>query len=184
MHESSGALLAISSGLLLAFAALSAVDGIYIHLVRLRLHARPGSWREHAWHTGRAILFAPIVVALFGVVSGGLLLWAGIALVVLDQALELLDMASEKRSREALGGLGSLEYVVHVTLTTFRTAAIALSLAARPVAAYALDAPLVVGSLPGPWGLLVAQLVPGAVAVAAVHVWLAVRHRHLCGCSA
>jgi hypothetical protein len=183
MHESSEVLLAISSGLLLVFAGLSAVDGVYIHLVRLKLHAGPSSWREHVWHTGRAVLFVPIVLTLFCVVSGGPLLWAGIALVVLDQALELLDMASEKRSREPIGGLSSVEYVLHVTLTTFRTAAIALSLAARPVSAFALDAPSILGSLPGPWGLLVAQLVPGAVVVVAAHVWLALRHRHLCGCA-
>jgi hypothetical protein len=184
MHASSEALLVISSALLLAFAALSAVDGIYIHLVRLRLHARPSSWAEHVWHTGRALLFAPILLSLFAAVSGGALLWTGIALVIVDQALELLDMTSEKGSRAAMGGLSTLEYVVHVALTTLRTGAISLTLAARPAAAYALDAPTIVAELPGPWGALVAQLVPGAVVVAAVHVWLAVRHRRLCECFA
>lgn len=184
MHESSETLLTISSALLLVFAALSAVDGIYVHLVRLRLHAHPSSWTEHLWHTGRALLFAPILLSLFAVVSGGALLWAGIALVVVDQALELLDTTSERQSRAPLGGLGTFEYVLHITLTTVRTAAIALALAARPAAAFALGAPSVLAPLPGWWGTAVAQLVPGAVLVAMLHVALAVRHRRLCGCFA
>lgn len=184
MHESLEALLSVASALLLGFTALSAVDGIYIHLVRLRLHAHPSSWTEHVWHTGRALLFAPILLTLFTVVSGGARLWAGIGLVVLDQALELLDTTSERSSRAPMGGLGTFEYVLHVTLTTLRTAAIALTLAARPASAYSLDAPHVVAELPGVWAFLVAQLVPGAVLAAALHVVLAVRHRRLCGCFA
>lgn len=184
MHQYTEAHLSIASALLLGFAALSALDGVYIHLVRLRLHAHPSSWAEHVWHTGRALLFAPILLTLFTVVSGGARLWAGILLVALDQALELLDTTSERSSRAPMGGLGTFEYVLHVTLTTLRTAAIALTLAARPASAYSLDAPQVVAELPGVWAFLVAQLVPGAVLVAALHVVLAVRHRRLCGCFA
>ena len=47
------------------FATLSSIDGLYLHLWRLRLHQRPDSYREHLWHTARAILFAPTVVLLF-----------------------------------------------------------------------------------------------------------------------
>ena len=36
--------------LLAVFAALAAVDGLYIHLWRLRLHARPETRREHWLH--------------------------------------------------------------------------------------------------------------------------------------
>lgn len=185
MHETSSYLIAAASLALLMFAALSALDGIYIHLIRLKLHAHAASWLEHLWHTGRALLFVPILLTLFAVVSGGALLWTGIALLVLDQTLELLDMTSEKRSRERLGGLSSFEYVVHVSLTTLRTAAVALSLAARPASAYALSSPYVVGTLPAPWAFLVHQLVPGAIAVGVLHVWLAIRHRpQRCPCLA
>jgi hypothetical protein len=48
--------------LLLPFAALAFVDGIWIHLVRLRLHARPQCRREHALHTARAVLFPAVLV--------------------------------------------------------------------------------------------------------------------------
>jgi hypothetical protein len=184
MHDLNDTLLTVSSALLLAFAALSAVDGVYIHLVRLRLHARPASWTEHVWHTGRALLFAPILLSLFTHVTGGALLWAGVALLVVDQALELLDTTSENQSRASLGGLGTFEYVLHILLTTLRTAAIAVGLAARPAAAWSLSAPHVLRELPGFWSVAVLQLVPGAMLIALVHVVLAVRHRRLCGCFA
>jgi len=176
VHTYSVGLISAASVALLAFVAVSAIDGIYIHLVRLRLHARPESWREHVLHTARAILFIPVLLTLFGVVSGGALLWVGIGAVAMDQFVELLDMLSEKDSRAAIGGLSSFEYVVHVSLTTLRSAAIALSLAARPVSAFSLSAPLVLGELDGPWKWLVGQLVPGAIVIALLHVWLALRH--------
>ena len=88
------------------------------------------------------------------------------------------------QSAAALGGLGTFEYVLHILLTTLRTAAIAVGLAARPAAAWSLSAPNVLGELPGFWGVAVLQLVPGAVVIALLHVGLAVRHRRLCGCFA
>jgi hypothetical protein len=167
----------VLSLLLAVFALLSLIDGVYLHLVKYRLHSRPESWREHVFHTIRAILFLPIVLALMAVPSAGLLLWTGVLFVLVDQAVELLDMMSEKDSRAGIGGLSSFEYVLHVVLTTVRASAIVLSLAMRPAEAWLLDAPNVMGAH-GAWlTLLVRQLVPGAVVVALVHLWLAVRYR-------
>jgi hypothetical protein len=177
MHLSAEPLAQAATVLLLVFAALALIDGVYIHLIRLRLHARPESWNEHVWHTVRALLFLPATYALFGVVSGGILLWTGITLVVLDQAVEIIDMASEKDSRASIGGLGSFEYILHGTLTLLRSGAIALSLASRPASAFLWNSPNVVARLDEPLGWLVRQLYPGAIVLALVHVWLAYRHR-------
>jgi hypothetical protein len=125
----------------------------------------------------RTLLFLPATYAVFGVVSGGTLLWAGIALAVIDQAVEIIDMASEKDSRADIGGLGSFEYILHGLLTLLRSAAIAVSLAARPAAAFSLTAPNIVAQLDEPYGWLVRQLYPGATVLALVHVWLAWRYR-------
>lgn len=163
--------------LLLVFATLAPIDGVYIHLIRLKLHTRAECWTEHVWHTVRAVLFVPATYALFGVVSGGALLWAGIAIAVIDQAVEIVDMASEKNSRASVGGLSSFEYILHGTLTLLRSAAVALSLAARPASAFSLNAPNIVAQLDEPYGWLVRQLYPGAIVLALVHIWLAVRYR-------
>ena len=101
MHAYSVGLTIAATVALLAFVAVSAVDGIYIHLVRLKLHARPESWREHLLHTARAVLFLPMLLALFGVVSGGMLLRIGLGAVMIDQVVEVLDMMSCKAAVKA-----------------------------------------------------------------------------------
>jgi hypothetical protein len=170
-------LVTASTILLVVFVLLSLVDGLYIHLWRLRLFARPESYREHLWHTARAILFAPAVLLLFAAPTAGLALWAGIALFALDEVVEMLDVLAERASRASLGGLSSAEYAVHVVLVTLRAAAVALALASRPAAAWSLDAAYVIGAHPQLIATLVHQLVPGAITAAGLHVWLAWRHR-------
>jgi hypothetical protein len=162
---------------LLVFAALSAVDGLYIHLWRLRLHARPASWAEHGWHTARAVLFVPIVATIFVAPTAGAVLWGGVILVVADQLIEILDVRAERASRADLGGVGGAELATHVALVIARTAAVALALAARPVDAWAVDAAPVIGAYPAHLRGWTAMLIPGGVAVAIVHVVLAWRHR-------
>jgi len=82
---------------LMAFGVLAAIDGVYLHLWRLRLPARPSSYVEHLWHTASAVLFVP-VVGLLGAFTessvagsdGGSVLvtglvaaaWAAVAVVV------------------------------------------------------------------------------------------------------
>ncbi len=168
-------LLTASTLLLLGFAALSMVDGVYLHLWRYRLWARAASRREHWLHTARALLFAPIVLLVFASPTAGTALWAGVTLLAVDQVFEVLDVLEERRSRAGIGGLGSGEYLVHAMLVTLRAAAIALALAHRPAAAWAFDAALAFGSYPATIVTLVHQLVPGAIVVAALHVWLGVR---------
>jgi hypothetical protein len=170
-------LVTASTILLLGFVVLSLVDGLYIHLWRLRLHARPDSYREHLWHTARAILFAPAVLLVFAAPTAGLALWIGVAIVALDEIVEMLDVLAERASRASLGGLSSAEYGVHVVLITLRAAAVALALASRPAEAWSLGASGVTGRYPDLIATLVQQLVPGAIAAAGLHVWLAWRHR-------
>lgn len=164
-----------STVLLLGFAVLSMIDGVYLHLWRYRLWARADSRAEHWLHTGRAVLFAPIVLLVFATPTAGAALWAGVALLVVDQVLEVLDVLEERRSRETIGGLGSGEYLVHAILVTLRAGAVALALASRPAAAWSLDAPLTIGAYSSTLAFLVMQLVPGALAIAALHVWLGAR---------
>jgi hypothetical protein len=140
--------------ILLVFAALSFVDGIVVHLWRERLHRRPESRVEHALHTARAILFPAILVAFFQGAAPAL----GLALLLVDQGVEVADMAVERRSRAFSGGLRSSEYVLHGVLITLRAAGVAFALtAAQPSAA-------VHG--------IVDLLLPGAIVAAILHVVL------------
>lgn len=158
------------------FATLSAIDGLYLHLWRLRLHQRPDSYREHLWHTTRAILFAPTVVLLFALPSAGALLWLGVALALLDQLAGVADVLAERDSRASLGGLGRGEYALHMMLVALHASALALVLAARPRAAWSLSGPTMLDAWPAV-GTLLAGPIVGGLAVAALHVALAWRWR-------
>lgn len=161
--------------LLAVFAALAAVDGLYIHLWRLRLHARPETRREHWLHTARALLFPPVLLGLFALPTGGVLLWGAIAAAVLDLAAGLWDVAIERESRAQLGGLGTAEYIVHVAVSMVHSGALALVLAARPAAAWSLAAPPLLDTpMPGFSAALAWNLLPGAVILGALHVWLGI----------
>src|SRR5688500_16054800 len=95
----------LATALLVLFVVLAAVDGIWVHLWKLRLHARPQSWLEHVWHTGGALLFVPTVALIFLAPTAGLALWAGIALLVVTHLVEAFDVRAEAASRADLGGM-------------------------------------------------------------------------------
>ena len=157
---------------LMIFGLVAAVDGLYLHLWKYRLYARPESRREHKLHTAQGALFVPIVFLLFYGDFGGAALWAGVLFLALEQAVEIMDVLDERDSRASIGGLSSTEYALHAVAITARTAAVALALAAKPLAAWSLDAPLVTG--PGhEWaGSVGLQMVVGNILVVGLHLWL------------
>lgn len=138
-------LVTIGSVFLVLFLLIATIDGLYFHLWKYKLFAHAESIYEHKLHTIRAFLFIPIVFFLFYANFGGIALWAGIAFILLDLIVEMLDVFTENESRALLGGLTSLEYAAHVTATTFRIAAISFVLAAKPVSAWSLSSSLIIG---------------------------------------
>jgi hypothetical protein len=162
--------------LLLPLAALAVIDGLWIHLWRLRLHARPESAREHGLHTARALLFPGLLVLLYGRESTATLLWVAVGLAAIDTLLEAWDTFEEPRSRETLGGLSRAEALLHVVLVSLRSASLALAFAAKPASAWSLAGSVPPAPVPAWQAQLVFQgLLPGAVAVAILHVVLATR---------
>ena len=157
---------------LAVFMILGTVDGLYFHLWRDRLHTRPASRREHVVHTLRTALFVGLLPSLFLWQTAGALLWAGILLLSLDQGLEIWDMLTEKDSRADLGGLSTSEYVLHMSSSTARGAALALGLVARPAEAWSLASPWSLGPMPAFAAIVAWQSVPGALGATALHVWL------------
>jgi hypothetical protein len=165
--------------LLVPLGLLAAVDGLYLHLWRLRLHERPESRREHLLHSARAVLFAPCLALVYGFESAGGWLWAGVALAVVDTALEGWDTFEEPGSRRAIGGLTAAEALLHVVLVTLRAVSLVLVLISLPAAAWSWSTPGTLREVE-PWQAIVVWtgLLPGATGVAALHVVLAVRTRH------
>lgn len=162
--------------LLLPLAGLAAIDGVYLHLWRLRLHERPECRREHLLHTARALLFPAGLTLVYGYAATGSWLLLGLLVVAADTALEAWDTFEEPESRRALGGLSSGEALLHLVLVTLRAGSLALALAARPASAWSWSAAGSLGPTEAWHGVVVHQLLlPGAVLVAALHIGLAFR---------
>lgn len=161
------ALATLSLSLYLVIAAL---DGIWIHLFRLRLHAREETYGEHILHTIRAVLMIPVMALLFVWDTTGWMLWVGAGLALVDFAVGFWDTWLEKDARSTLGGMTRGESMAHVAASAIHGASIALILAARPLEAWGLG---VEGSGYLPWGAFVAQwLLPGSMLGALLHVVL------------
>lgn len=155
------------------FATVAMADGAYFHLIKLRLFARAESRYEHWLHTIHALFFPVIVFLLFLRGPSGAYLWATVALVAADFAVEMMDVVCERQSRAAIGGLSTAEYAVHVVAITSRVAAFTLALASRPAAAWTLASSTLAG-LPVPmfaraeaWIIAI-----GGIGMAALHLWL------------
>lgn len=164
-------LMTASSWILLVFLLLSAFDGIYYHLWKFRLQERKDSKFEHITHTLRAALFVPTIILVYWIGLQSYILWVALAILAFDLVTEVLDVLNENESRATLGGLPSNEYLVHITLTTLRVAALTLAFAALPNEAWHLNAAISV-EVPDLSKLIAMQVLPGAVIVAALHVYL------------
>jgi len=163
-------LLRISVVLWVATFAVGAVDGLYYHLIKLRLHQRAGSRTEHVAHSLRALLLpltlwaAFVATDLAPAARLGLLL----ALIAADLGVAVWDVILESKSRRALGGLPHVEYFVHVAATAAHSAAEAFVVAAvvLTLRGGAGSAPAVVVGLA--WILIVGSTLVGAVHVLAL----------------
>lgn len=162
------------AALVMGLSALVATsDGLYFHLYKYRLYARPECLSEHRTHTIRAVLFGPMVYLLFARDFGGRWLWATVALLAIDFGVQSWDVLIERDSRASLGGLTSLEYWIHVLSVTSHVAAVTLVLASKPAQAWSLAAPSVgAGTWPALAPMVALLLVPSAAGVGALHLWL------------
>jgi hypothetical protein len=166
-------LIFIGTIFLILFVFVGAIDGIYFHLWKYRLYAHSESLYEHKLHTIRVFLFAAIVFLLFYKNFGGVLLWIGVLLILIDLVVEMLDVIYENRSRAKLGGLSTQEYATHIVVTTLRIAAITLVLAAKPFSAWNPYSSLLLESGYSAWVSIIALIiVMGYLLVGVLHIWL------------
>jgi hypothetical protein len=155
------------------FGLVAALDGLYYHLWKYRLHTRAESRYEHKLHTLRAFLFIPIVLLLFAGNFGGHLLWLAIFFLLIDHSVEIIDVLSEKDSRASIGGLSSREYAAHALAITLRSFATVLILAAKPASAWQLSSPLVLAQAYPQWVSLSAiNMTVVNIVVGGIHLWL------------
>lgn len=121
---------------LIFFSLFSAIDGLYLHLWKFKLQENPDSKTEHILHTVRALLFIPMIVGIFSFGVQGLLLWAVALVVLVDLGFETWDILIERSSRNKIGGLTSLESLLHNVLTSMRLLTLTFGFLAYPASAW------------------------------------------------
>ncbi len=171
----------LSSGFLVLFIILATFDGVYLHLWKYELFRRKESRFEHLTHTARALLFPLIVWTVFLNETSTVGFLVGIALILVDTLILGIDAYSEAESRSFMGGLPKWEYIVHLFSNAFHFTVIVLVLTAK---LQVLDGALymVTGPISGnAYGLFITiaqQLLPGAILMALLHLFLAHKSGH------
>lgn len=162
--------------LLTAFALLGMYDGFYLHIFKYKLYNHNESKKEHMAHTIRGVLFPAILYCSY-MASGEIWFIVGLALLGIDIIVTLVDAYMEGDSRKFMGGLPRQEYIIHLLVNGFHFAAIAVLIIARinlngdgfvltDDITFAKSYPILM------W--LVKNLIPGAILIAALHVFVAI----------
>lgn len=107
-------------------APLGAIDILYFHVLKFKLYDRADSRLETVIHIMRGILFSAGAFILLNYKPAGAWFWITGLIFILDFVNSIADVAIENDSRRTLGGLPSLEYVIHTIGSTF-AGAIAVS---------------------------------------------------------
>lgn len=154
------------------FMVLGAVDLFYFHMWKYKLHTRAESRYEHKLHMAFAFLMVPLALLLYYQNFGGIALWAGAFFVIAALSTELFDVFSENDSRASIGGLSTQEYALHVVLTILKVASFALLFASKPVEAWSLSSPLVLGTYGWMAEMTALQVAVGSGLVGILHLVL------------
>jgi hypothetical protein len=156
---------------LVLFTAIAGVDGLYFHLYKYKLYARPQSRYEHRLHTINSVMFVPLTALLFCAAPAGLFLWLGLLLFLGSLLIEILDVLCEPASRRDLGGLIASEYLMHFLMSGLRFGAIVPLLSSPPPAAW-LPSSTALGARPFWLLLLGAWIALPGIGIAALHIRL------------
>ncbi|RTY89139.1 hypothetical protein [Flavobacterium sp. GT3R68] len=165
----------ISSLLIVLFALLALFDGFYLHILKYQLHNNQASRNEHLTHTLRAILFPCILYFLFIQQDSNASFYIGMFIVMTDIIILGFDAFLEKDSRQFMGGLPRWEYILHLFVNGFHFASIAVFLTLK---LQLTDTGITIvpnlGHYPGyaMLNLIVKNLLPGAILMALIHVFV------------
>jgi len=110
--------MADTTNMLLAASIVGSIDVFWFHLWRLRLYRQPGSVAEEAAHLAGYVLFIAIAVALLTADSPHEARGLVLGLFAINLTIIAADVLLERSSRAPLGGLPSLEYLLHVFIVS------------------------------------------------------------------
>ena len=154
------------------FMLVGTVDLFYYHIWKYKLHTRPESRYEHKLHMAFAFLMVPIGYLLYYQNLGGYGLWAAVFFVGAALVTEMLDVFTEGDSRASLGGLSTGEYSIHVAATILKVASFAFMFGSKPLAAWSLSSPVVLGTYGWMAEAMALQVMVGSFLVGVLHLVL------------
>jgi hypothetical protein len=94
----------------------------------------------------------------------------------------MLDLFSESDSRASIGGLTTAEYSLHVAATILKVASFTFIFAAKPIAAWDLASPAVLGGYGWMAEMMALQVMIGSFIVGLLHLALLNRRVASLGC--
>ncbi len=103
--------------LLMGASMLGAFDVFYFHIFRLRLYRQPGSVYEELTHLLGYVMFVAIAAALLAADDAAKARGVILGLFAANLAVSVADLILERSSRAPLGGLPSVEYLLHVVVS-------------------------------------------------------------------
>ncbi len=106
--------MALAAILLILMGTIGSIDLLYYHLYKFRLYDQPSARGEEVTHLVRAATFAFGLWILLHYTPQGGWFWIMAALFGVEFVDDVCDVAIEPKSREPLGGLPPLEYLVHM----------------------------------------------------------------------
>ncbi|TGL72123.1 hypothetical protein [Leptospira jelokensis] len=156
---------------LVMFAGLAFFDGIILHLWKFKLYKYNDTIYEHKLHTYRAILFPIVLVGLFLLDLSGILYLLILCVVSIDLLIQVFDMWEEKDARSRFGGLSSVEYILHVTLTSLHSSMLLLYILSKPLNSMSFQI-MEISMTNGIQHFVATNILPGAILVAILHIVL------------
>ena len=105
--------------LMLVVAPIGALDVLYFHIWKFRLYREPSARAETVTHLIRGFLFGAGAWLISSYRLDGAWFWAVAVVLLVDFVNEIADVALEGESRAPLGGLPTLESVIHIIGATF-----------------------------------------------------------------
>ena len=166
-------LITISAILFVIHGLVGVIDGAYFHLRKYKLYAHPESFEEHVTHSLRSLTLTLSAWLLFVENVGGWLLWTAVAVLVVDLIVQTWDVLIERRSRTHLGGLSSVEYLVHTHAIFLAAGFWTVAFISKPVEAWSFSSPAFLAE-DNPFIVVLIGWVMGASALFATiqHFWL------------
>lgn len=104
---------------LLALAAMGALDTLYYHEWKLRLPTTPGAAPELRLHAVRDFAYAIVFGSLAWTTWNGLFIWLLAAILLLEIVITLSDFLEEDRTRRLPGGERVMHAVMGITYGVF-----------------------------------------------------------------